>query len=336
MYYSEVTTHSGIAQVMMRTLESYGLDAQALFAQAGLAAPTGLGSQDRVQAVAMQKVWRLAVIHTNDEGFGIRFAQQMPPMALHGLGFSWMASDTLRDAFKRLMRYYRLITTAGEIILDENEKGYRVWHKLPAPKGVAAPASLDAGMAIFIQLCRLTKGIDFCASQVYLQREVPENQRAFDEFFRCPVIYDADENFLLFNKEVLNAPLPGANPELARANDQVVIDYLKAFDKQDIIGQIRASIIEYLPSGPPSQDDIAGHVHMSTRSMQRKLQEKGTSFKTIVETIRQELAENYLKDTSRSIGEVTYMLGYSEPSNFSRSFKKWTGMTPNDDQLQHA
>lgn len=330
----QVTTHSGIALVMKRTLEGYGLDANALFAEAGVGSPDSLGSQDRVAAVAMQKLWRMAVEASGDEAFGIRYAQNMHPMALHGLGFSWMASDTLKDAFRRMVRYYRLITTAGEIVLDKKDGGFKVCHKIPAPKGVAAPASLDAGMALFIQLCRITKSDDFCASEVHLQRLRPVDTEPYDAFFSCPVHYDSDENYLVFNSEVMNAPLPGANPELARVNDEVVIRYLQAFDKQDIVGQIRASIIEYLPSGTITQDNIANQVHMSTRSMQRKLQEKGTSFKTLVETIRQELAETYLRDTSHSINEVTYLLGFTEPSNFSRSFKKWTGMSPADFQVR--
>ena len=173
--------------------------------------------------------------------------------------------------------------------------------------------------------------------QRYICKETSRSDTSrFDTFFACPVYYDQDENYLMFNADVFTAKLPGANPQLARANDQVVIDYLREFDRQDIVSQIRASIIEYLPSGTPSQEDVATSVHMSTRSMQRKLNEKGTSFKTIVETIRKELAETYLKEGARSIGEVTFLLGFSEPSNFSRSFKKWTGMTPNDYQLKYA
>ena len=333
-----VTTHSGIAQMMMRTLRSYGLDTEALFAQVGLASPTSFTSQDRVEAVAMQKLWRLAVEQTADEAFGIRFAQQLHPMSLHGLGFSWMASDTLKDAIKRLVRYYRLITSAGEVVLEETTEGYRLCYRYPAPKGAAAPASIDAAMAVFIQLCRLAKGDEVQPLRVELQRPTPQANatHSFDTFFQSPIQYDCDENCLFFEAAALEASLPNANPELARANDQVVINYLKAFDKKDIVSQIRATIIECLPAGTPSQEQVASLVHMSTRSMQRKLQEKETRFKAIVEDIRQELAETYLKDPQRSVGEVTYLLGYSEPSNFSRSFKKWTGISPAEYQVRFA
>lgn len=326
-----VTTYHGIAQMLWRTLNSRGLDPERLFHRVNLQNPNQYKVDDRVQAIAMQQLWRIAVEHTQDDAFGIYFAQQFQPTALHGLGFSWLSSDTLKDALVRLVRYYRLITSAGEIIFEPDSNGYFLWHKIPAAKGVAAPASLDAALAMFVQMCRITKDEHFCPTRVELQSN-PENKKPFEQFFRCPIGYDAMENRLFFDLKTLEAPLPGANPALARANDQVVIDYLQHHDKSDIVSQIRANIIEALPSGTPSQPNIAAQVNLSTRSMQRKLKESHTSFKAIVEDTRKELALAYLKDGMKSIGEVTYMLGFTEPSNFTRSFKKWTGLTPADYQ----
>lgn len=331
-----VTTHSGIAQMLNQTIKHYGLDPQPLFTKAGLEAPESLGSEARLRAVAMQKVWHQAVEATGDEAFGITFAEQIQPMALHGLGFSWMVSDTLKDAFLRLVRYYRLISTGGEIVLQEEHEQYRLWYKLPGPRGIAVPASIDAAMALFIQLCRLTKSSEFKPTRVELQRPKPTNTAKFDAFFQCPIAYDSPDNSLFFSRSLLNEPLPNANPALARANDQVVIDYLKQHDKQDIISTLRALIIENLPSGTLDQNRIASELHMSARSLQRKLRERDSSFTQIVENVRKELAQSYLRDAARSVGEVTYLLGYTEPSNFSRSFKKWTGLSPAEYQNRYS
>jgi AraC-like DNA-binding protein len=123
-----------------------------------------------------------------------------------------------------------------------------------------------------------------------------------------------------------------ASPELARANDQVVIDYLKRNDKGNIINDVRGCIIECLPSGGASQEKVASQVNRSTRSLQRKLSEHGTSYKKLYEEIRKDLAMQYLKESNHTISEVTYLLGFTEPSNFTRSFKRWTGITPNEYQ----
>lgn len=329
---SKITTHIGIAHAMVKTLAEYGLDAQALFTEAGLDF-SSLQTQERQEARNMQTVWRLATQHSGDDAFGITFAKNMNPMILHGLGFSWMASDSLLDAFIRLVKYYRLITTAGGIELKEQGEVYRVRYLIPT-QGTPAPASLDAALAIFLQFCRFTKGANMSPTKVALQREKPKNHQAFESYFQCDIDYESEFNSLYFSKTLLEETLPTANPELARANDQVVIEYLRKFDQGDIVSKVRAIIIECLPSGSPSQDKIAAAVHMSARTLQRKLVDKQTSYKHLLDEIRQELAKQYLREKGRTIGEVTYLLGFSEPSNFTRSFKRWTGITPAEYQAQ--
>ena len=100
----ETTTHAGIAQVLLRTLDGYGVDGARMFRDAGLDPGSLKSSDERVVALQMQKVWRAAVEETGDEAFGIAFAKNMRPGTLHGLGFPWIASNTLRDAFMRLVR----------------------------------------------------------------------------------------------------------------------------------------------------------------------------------------------------------------------------------------
>lgn len=324
----ETTTHAGIAHVLLRTLDGYGVDGARMFRDAGLD-PDGLKSGDeRVVALQMQKVWRAAVTETGDEAFGITFAKNMRPGTLHGLGFAWIASNTLRDAFMRLVRYYRLITTAGEIVLSEADDRVTVWYKTPGKKGAAAPASMDAGLALFVGLCRMTRDDDFSPVGVTMQRQQPANTAKFDDFFRCSIEYDSEENTVSFDAAELDAPLPMANPELARANDQVVIDYLQRHDSADVVNQVRASIIDWLPSGAPSQETIADSLHMSPRTLQRRLATEDVTYSQLLDSIREELARQYLTSSSRNISEVAYLLGYSEPGNFARAFKKWNGQTP--------
>lgn len=320
-----VTTHSGIAHTMRNTLLTYGCDSTALFQQAGL---DNHATESRVKAIAMQKLWRLAVEHTGDDSFGITFAQQMQPAALNGLGFSWMASNTLLDAFERLVRYYRLISTAGEVILDQNDAQMKLWYKIPVPAGRAAPASLDAALAVFVQLCRMTKSPDFSPVRVELQRQAPANRDKFSAFFKAEVIYQSAENCLYFDLEELNQPLAMANPELARVNDQIVIDYLQRHDSSHSGNQVRACIIDLLPSGPPSQETVARALNLSARTLQRRLSSEALTYKQLLEDVRHSLAKQYLKEVGRSVSEVTYLLGFSEPSNFARAFKRWTGVSP--------
>ena len=119
-----------------------------------------------------------------------------------------------------------------------------------------------------------------------------------------------------------------ANPELARLNDQTVVDYLARCDSASITMQVRSRIIELLPDGRPDQEAIAASLHLSLRSLQRRLQGEKTTFTDLLNETQQQLAIQYIRESHRSIGEITYLLGYSEPGSFTRAFRRWTGKSP--------
>lgn len=100
--------------------------------------------------------------------------------------------------------------------------------------------------------------------------------------------------------------------------------------------QVRASIIERLPDGRPNQEDIAQTLNTSLRSLQRRLKDEDTNFKALLTETQQKLALHYIKNSSRTIGEITYLLGFSEPSNFTRAFKRWTGKSPGNSECTVA
>lgn len=329
-----VTEHGGIALTLAHTLEASGLDSGAVFSEAGIDPAVIKSPDNRVPGDAMQRLWSIAVDATGNDAIGIAFAENFRPGALHGLGFSLSVSETLYDGFLRLVRYFRVICNVGEVILDEDGDQIRLWLRLPVPAGIAVDAGLDAGLALFVQLCRNAKGHDFNADLVELQRRTPTHVAKFHDFFRCPISFRSPENVLLFRRSDLEKRLPLANTALARASDRVVIDYLKRFDQNNIVSQVRSSIIESLPSGAPNQQQIAELLNKSPRSLQRKLAAENTTFSKLVDQIRSELARQYLSESHRSIGEISYLLGYSEPGNFARSFKSWTGQTPNHYRME--
>ncbi|MDH3901238.1 MAG: AraC family transcriptional regulator, partial [Gammaproteobacteria bacterium] len=270
------------------------------------------------------------VEQTGDACFGLSAASQFQPAVLHGLGLAWLASDTLRDALTRLERYSRLISTAAEITLQDTPDGVDLVVRPPAGWTEFVHAALDAGMAMFLRMCRTTGGSEITPVCVKMMRPEPHCADRFSEEFGAPIEYGADANVLSFDHQHVDAVLPYANPELARVNDQTVVDYLAGFDRDSITLQVRAKIIEQLPDGKPNQGAIADSLHVSLRSLQRRLKDESTNYKALLETTRHELAVHYIQHSGRTIGEITYLLGFSEPSNFARAFKRWTGRSPAD------
>ena len=172
-------------------------------------------------------------------------------------------------------------------------------------------------------------GPDIKPIRVSVEHPAPPCKERFEQFFRVPVSFDADETAIEFDKKISELPAASANPELTRINDQIVIDYLNQFEHDDIVTQTRKYIIDHLPSGVPRQAIIASDLNMSLRNFQRILSRSGTSYTDILSSVRHEMACYYLKAPNHPIIEISYLLGFTDSSNFSRAFKRWNGQSPN-------
>jgi len=122
--------------------------------------------------------------------------------------------------------------------------------------------------------------------------------------------------------------LPTGNESLLRFKEQAMTEYLLAKDSLSIIERVTKSIVQNLPSGHANIEQVASDLFLSTRKLQRLLHFEDTSFIVLLNRIRQDLAERYIKDKNMDLTEIAFLLGFSEQSTFSRSFKRWTGISP--------
>ena len=324
----DYSTLGSVAALIEQTLRHYNCEPAALFLKAGIDIERVSDPAARFPVTRMQKLWRYAVDETGDPCFGLTAGELLQPAALHGLGLAWLASDSLYDGLARLTRFSRLITTAATVQLEKTDHSVDLSVLPPADLENFVYEGLDAGMAFFLRMCRITDGSEISPVRVTLMRPRPACAERFTAFFNAPIEYAADTNLLSFSHDRAHVSLPYANPELARINDQSVVDYLARFDHDSITMRVRAAIIEQLIDGTPSQGNIAESLHVSMRSLQRRLNTEDTNFKSLLEGTRHDLALQYIREQHRTIGEITYLLGFSEPSNFSRAFRRWTGMSP--------
>ncbi|VAW61736.1 Transcriptional regulator, AraC family [hydrothermal vent metagenome] len=325
------TTIVSVASVLGNLLDHYGLDKYAIARQVGIDIDIAYKPNDRVSTAMLQKVWQIAVQKTSDPCIGLIYAELLQPASLCGLGLSWITSDTLKDSISRLIRFQRSISTAFDLSLNELDDSYQIIIRshLKKPAGV----TFDASIATIFRMCKITYGPELKAERVTISHPAPEPQECadkFNEFFNVQVEFNAKETQVLFAKQAFENKLTSSNPDLARMNDKVVIQYLDSFDKNNVSAQVRAKIIEQLCNGIPQQDLIASALNLSLRSLQRKLNEESTSYKEILDDTRLQLSRQYLKGSDRPIIEIGFLLGFSEPGNFARAFRRWTGESPHE------
>ncbi|MEQ1440589.1 AraC family transcriptional regulator [Fontimonas sp. SYSU GA230001] len=316
------------ARAIRKALDAGGHDSAALFAAAGLD-PAGLDDPNaRYPVAGTTRLWRLAVAATGDDAFGLTVARHVGPTTFHALGYALNASTTLHEVFDRILRYFAVITDVAELEFGATAEGYRFAIQVAGPEP-PAPQAIDAFAALVVRLCRGLLGRrEFAPRLVRLQRPEPRNRAGFEKMFRAPLQFDADENALYLDRTVLDTPLEGANPELARHNDEIVQRYLARLQQDDVVARVRAVLVDMLPSGEPGTAAVAMALHLSERSLQRRLAEAQTSFSAVLRDTRHNLARSYLRDPQVSIGEIAYLLGFGDMSSFTRAFRRWEGVSP--------
>jgi AraC-like DNA-binding protein len=322
------TTLATSALSIWRALESYGVDPDAMFRRAGLDPRRLYEPNARYRDSKLYDLWQLSLAATRDPTLGLKVASFWHPSMAHALGYAWLASATLKDALERTVRYFRLMTDKEQLSLEESDEEFRLIFDNPATDYPTAAEDVDASFAVLVNLCRMCHGESFNPLRITMRRPEPPDPAPFAEQFRAPIQYLGNEDSVCFEKVDAQTPLPTANAEVARANEKIVQDYLARFDRSSVAMQVRARLTEQLSSGHATQDTVADALHMSLRSLQRRLKNEGTSYKGLLDETRRELAAHYMAESHLSINERTYLLGFSEPSNFSRAFRRWTGKSP--------
>jgi AraC-like DNA-binding protein len=324
----QATTIASWAAVIWRALEARGIAARDIFERAGIDSSHLQDAGARIPLSAMTRLWDLAVEVTGDPCFGVSAGQHVHPTTFHALGYAWLASHNLREALDRFVRFTRLVSTA--LTLRTVTVGTEV-ELVIEPVSSVLPVSLaagDAGVVAFVMMCRTSYGESFCPLRARLQRPRAPCEQQLATFMHAPIDFDAQNTTLVLSSADLDRSLPTANAELAHAADEVIMRYLTRFDREDVVTQARMKLMDLLPSGQTSAQRVAEAMHVSVRGLQRKLAQHGTSLAQLLEDTRRELANQYVQHSRLTVGEITYLLGFSEPSSFTRAFHRWYGMSP--------
>jgi AraC-like DNA-binding protein len=321
------TTICTWVKAVCRALDAAGCDSAVLAAEAGLDHKSLDGPTARCALVYSLRLWRIALRVTQDPAFGLKVASQIKPTSFHALSYGISASSTLKEAFERAQRYCHIGTDAVDY---EFPKIGAEYHWIIAPAVDLGDEPIDALAALHLRMCRSLLGRDFAPLRIEFRRSRPSKIKDFDAMLRCPLIFDAPQTKLVFDQESVERPLDGANPELARHNDAIAVQYLSQLERDNIGARVREVLTQQLSRGEPSQEDIAEFLNMSARTLQRKLLESGTTYKEILDDTRHALALAYLSAPRHSVSDVTYLLGFSAGSCFTRAFRRWTGQSPSD------
>jgi AraC-like DNA-binding protein len=325
----DITLLASGTHFIWRLLESYGYDPEPVFLDCGIDTKAIKEPENRIAYAVMSRVWNIAVEKVKDPCIGLRVARYWHPSDMNALGHAWIASRNLQESFERLARYIRCLTDAAEIKIEDNADRFNVIYVNKINPEVSYTL-IDAVMTIMIKMSRLNYGDHLEPQEVRLRHPAPACSDKYELLFNSKVIFNSPENALCFSRADFKKPLLSSNPYLAEMNDQILIKYMAKLDKENLVSQTKTKILDMLPSGKVTDDKVARELFTSVRTLQRHLKKKGTTFQTILNETRKDLAVQYIKEPGIRLEEIPFLMGFTDYSVFSKAFKKWTGYAPSE------
>ena len=263
----------------------------------------------------------------NDPLLGLHVGQRIAPAHLGVLGYALGACPDVGAVLQRWQQYDRVVANVTPAELrTEGKSVVMTWPRSTEPTGPLVDETALAAMTRFTRA--MTDG-DVRLEEVCFVNATPQDTTPYLAYFGCPVKFDQPETSLRFPVDLLQAPLRQPDEALLRIMELQVQALLGAMPKMDDMEHaIRQAVAGLARQGEVSLETVASSMHMTPRTLQRRLDKLGLKFRELRDDTRRRIAENYLKDPRLSLAEVAWILGYSEHSAFTRAFRRWTSQSP--------
>jgi AraC-like DNA-binding protein len=324
-----------VPSILPRKLDELGLSPVVVLRQAEL--PLGLFNQEKILLTTeeMFALYRGISEVSKDPAIGLKLGTEERVERYDPIAIAALYTRSFRDALQRLARYKQL-TCPEEIRLVERGGEFLVqfiWLLADQPEPTLL---VDACFAWVVGIGRRGTGLPVNPKRIEFQR--PEKHRKMHEaHFRCPVNFDARQNVLVFSKTDIDRPFLTHNADLlAMVAPQLEAELTRQLAQKTISEQIKGIVKKLLAGRRPTLQDVARELHLSTRTLQRRLTDEGVTFQQLMEGARRELAQHYLLHSSLELSETAYLLGYEDANSFFRAFHHWVGTSPAEWRAVHT
>jgi AraC-like DNA-binding protein len=244
------------------------------------------------------------------------------------LGLGLLASSTLAEAIDLNLRFARVAGFLPELDADRSGPLHVLFaDPLPGSHDVAS-FLVDAAFARIVQAYRSITNGKYSPAGVELVRRPPTQTGRYENHFKCPVRFGCRRNRLLSALDWLAFPLPGANRMSFRLAWQILEHQSAAAADHSDFGLVVGRAIRRALPKPPSPAEVAASLHVSERTMRRRLQDAGLSFNALLDECRKSRALELILHGRLPLAQVTQQVGFADLRSFRRAFKRWTGTTP--------
>jgi AraC-like DNA-binding protein len=283
----------------------------------------------RVSTEMASALWREAVTTTSDRAFGVHVAQMLRPGTFDVLDYAVRSSPTLGEGARLYQRYVRILNTGARTALVVGDERVSMTFTVAGPP--LAPAWIEFVLASWVAVGRQTTDRDWAPIEVRFTHGRPKSLEEHRRFFRCPLKFSSESNTLVLSRAIFELPQVAADAGLCAVLKRHASELFRELPSGgSLTGQVRHLVKTGLDRGDVSMEAVAHRLHMSVRTLGRRLSEEGTTYQRLLGQIRSELAFRYLREETLSVEEVAMLLGFADVAAFRRAFKRWTGQTPGE------
>ena len=324
---NDATVRIGGTTDIPAVLRSLGADPATVLAEAGFDLKVFDDPDTLVSYAARNHLMAHCAATTGCPHFGLLVGQQG---GLHSLGLVGLLVKYSPDAgaaLRNLVRHTHLHVRGAVATLAVDGDTVTLGYEIYQSHVEATDQIGDAAVAVAFNIMRALCGPDWKPVQVRFAHRKPKDVGPFQRFFRAPLVFDAAANAVVFSADWLNRRLPEIDPELRRLL-QKQIDVLEVRHGDDFPEQVRSVLRTALVTGHGGVGQVADVFSMHRRTLCRRLNGFGTSFQTLADECRFEIARQMLEDSAMAVSEIAALLDYADASAFTRAFRRWGGTTP--------
>lgn len=325
------TLLAALTAAVLRAAEGVGVSSAELLRAAGLTAGD-LANPDGRIALELHLRLITALSHRLPP-VGLEVGERLGAQGLGVVGYAMQHDATLGSALAWLERYRAVVfqDVVSRMEEGEDDEGRVVVFSHVVPPRLAVlrePAELWA--AAQASTLRQLTGQSLFPKRVHFPHAEPEGTTRHRALFRCKLVWSSLRVELHYPRAILDYPLVRADSHLFRYLARRAEELHAGLPSETLTRRVRQLIEEGLAHGEPDMSEVSRKLALSARTLQRRLSQEATGFAELLDDVRRERALLLLDDSSLTVSQVSFLLGYSEPAAFFRAFRRWTGATPQD------
>ena len=308
-------------------LHDLGHDPEAVMASAGFKPAQFTDPDTEIPYIAASRLLARCVADTGCRHFGLLVGEHAGPSTLGVAGFLLRTAPDVGSALRDLVLHLDLHDQGGVPMLHMNGAVTHLGYAIHLSGVEASRQIYDIAIAVGCNIMRGLCGRGWNPAEVLLSTRQPQNLAPYRRFFRAPIRFNADQCAMVFPTRWLDHQVPSADALLHRHLEREAVE-LHKLRNTDIVDNLHRLLRRSLTTRQCTATDIARQLHIHERTLNRRLQEAGTSFRHELDFVRYEMARQFLAESAIPIAKIATALNYADVSAFNRAFKRWTGMTP--------